>query len=119
MRFDGFEIKVILADAQAQSAVQALRLPSDRPRWRIFFCEDVIVGVSPRTPCRYRISAQVSVPVMLVLSQPSSEANWPVDRPPWPNVTHRDRHTCDHYGACPPVRASVKAGASSSSEGAS
>lgn len=50
MRFDGFEIKVTLADDQTQMAVKALRLPSDRPRWQIFFCEDVTAGVSPGTP---------------------------------------------------------------------
>jgi hypothetical protein len=50
MRLDGVEIKVTLAGDQTQSALRALGLPSDRPAWRIYFCEDVAVGAAPGTP---------------------------------------------------------------------
>jgi hypothetical protein len=50
MRFDGVEIKVTLEGDQTRSAVRALRLPADQPRWQIYFCEDVTAGASPGTP---------------------------------------------------------------------
>src|SRR3954452_13289071 len=50
MRIDGAEIKVTFADGQAEKAVQELTLPSDRPTWRIYFCEDVTEGVSLELP---------------------------------------------------------------------
>jgi hypothetical protein len=50
MRFDGVEIKVTVEGDQTSSAVHALRLPDDVPRWQIFFCEDVTAGVSAGTP---------------------------------------------------------------------
>jgi hypothetical protein len=50
MRFDGFEIKLTLEGDQTQSAVEALHLPSDRPRWQISFCEAVTAGGSLGTP---------------------------------------------------------------------
>jgi hypothetical protein len=50
MRFDGIEIKVTLGRDQTESAVQKLNLPSGRPRWQIYFCEDVAAGISPGTP---------------------------------------------------------------------
>lgn len=50
MRFDGVEVKVTLAGDQTDRAVQRLGLPPDRPRWRIYFCEDVTEGGSAVPP---------------------------------------------------------------------
>jgi hypothetical protein len=50
MRFDGVEVKVTLAGDRTEPAVQRLGLPSDRPRWRIHFCEDVTPGGSAEPP---------------------------------------------------------------------
>lgn len=50
MRLDGVEIKVSFGREQTELAMQALKLPAGRPRWQIFFCEDVNPGVSPGTP---------------------------------------------------------------------
>jgi hypothetical protein len=44
------EIKVSFGSDQTGSAMQALSLPSNQPRWQIFFCEDVNPGVLPGTP---------------------------------------------------------------------
>jgi hypothetical protein len=49
MRLDSVEIKVTF-DHDVDGAVEKLNLPSDRPRWNIYFCEDVIAGTSSGTP---------------------------------------------------------------------
>ena len=50
MRLDGVEIKATIAGDATSQAVRTLGLPSGRPTWEIFFCEDVTVGLSAATP---------------------------------------------------------------------
>lgn len=49
MRLDGVEVKVSLGADQTAQALQALDL-ADRPPWRVFFVEDVTVGLCRSTP---------------------------------------------------------------------
>jgi hypothetical protein len=49
-RLDDVEIKISMSEDQVEDAVRILGLPADRPRWQIYFCEDVAAGVSPGTP---------------------------------------------------------------------
>ncbi len=49
-RLDGVEIKVTFPRDQLDHAVEVLGLPDDRPRWQIYFSEDVAEGVATGTP---------------------------------------------------------------------
>src|SRR4051812_47070543 len=50
MRLDGVEIKATIAGEATPRAIRTLGLPSGRPTWEIYFCEDVTVGLSAATP---------------------------------------------------------------------
>jgi hypothetical protein len=50
MRLDGIEIKVTVAGDQTPAALAALGLASDRPTWRIYFCEDFTEELAAATP---------------------------------------------------------------------
>jgi hypothetical protein len=50
MRLDSVEIKATFESGDVDRAIEKLNLPSGRPRWNIYFCEDVIAGTSSGTP---------------------------------------------------------------------
>jgi hypothetical protein len=49
MRLDSVEIKVTF-EHDVEGAIKKLGLASGRPRWNIYFCEDVVAGTSSGTP---------------------------------------------------------------------